>query len=135
MPFISPYNNPKLMLLNDREKYPFILLDELWYDCPLTGEVYKIERHFRTDLVSMPIVLAAVPIIGQTLVIRYFGKGVWLGARESILHDRLRRADENGNFIVPAHVAHKIFREALYEAGYDPVMCEDYYRALMLFNS
>jgi hypothetical protein len=32
-------------------------------------------------------------------------------------------------------VAHKVFREALYKAKYPPDMVENYYRALVLFNS
>lgn len=123
------------MLLNDRHALPWILTEKLWYDSPLTGEMYEIERHFRTNLVSMPMALAAVPVIGQMLVIRYFGSGVWLGAREGALHDWLRTPDKDGNFIVPAHIAHKIFREALYDAGYPYDLCETYYSAVVAFNS
>lgn len=133
MPFITPLD---MRLFNPRAKHPFMLLDELVYECPLTGETYTVNKYFRTDLASIPIRLAAIPIIGPALVIRYFGNGVFLGAHEGALHDRLRRPDKDGNTIVPAHLAHKIFRTALYDRYPDmPDLCENYYAAVVAFNS
>lgn len=135
MPFVSPYANVQAMLLNDRHAKPWMLLERLEYDDPITGERYTVEKNFRTDGSSVPIALAAVPVIGPMLVIRFFGGGVFKGFREGVLHDRLRRPDEHGNLLVSAKVAHLIFRGALYEAGYEPDICENYYAALVAFNS
>lgn len=135
MSFVSPWANLYLMLLNDRHKLPWILTEKLVYESPLTGEEYTIPRHFRTDLVSMPKMLAALPGIGGFAVLKFFGTGVWMGSREAVLHDWLRRADKHGNLPVPPIVAHRVFREALYAADYDPEMIELYYSAVVVFNS
>jgi hypothetical protein len=135
MPFVSPYANLQVMLLNDRHPLPWIMTEKMVYECQLTGETHEVERHFRTDLASIPIAMAAIPVIGPMLVIRYFGRGVWMGARECALHDWLRTPDKYGNLPVPARVAHRIFRAALYEAGYPPDLCENYYSAVVAFNS
>ena len=90
----------------------------------------------RTDLSSVPIAVSAIPVIGPLLVMRFFGKGIWLGAEEGILHDWLRRPDKiTGLPPVPARVAHRIFRGALYKRGYPPDLCELYYQAVLRFNS
>jgi hypothetical protein len=132
MPFISPYANLQVMLLNDRHDKPWITLEKLVYESPLSGETYEVKKHFRTDLASIP---KALILFAPPLAARFFGRGVWMGARESALHDSLRTKDEHGKYPVPAHLAHKIFREALYEAGYPSDLCENYYSALMMFNS
>lgn len=118
--------------LDDRSLFPWLTLAELVYEDPVTGETYVVPRHFRTDGASVPEAIAAIPVIGQALFLRYFGGGVFYGFKEGVLHDYLRRGD---NPPVPAHVAHKIFRAALYEAGYPPDLCETYYTAVRLFNS
>lgn len=118
--------------LDDRSIFPFITLSELVYDCELTGETYVVRRHFRTDGASIPEALAAVPLVGQALFLRYFGNGVFHGFKQGVLHDYLRRGD---NPPVSANVAHRIFRHALYEAGYPPDLCESYFHAVRLFNS
>lgn len=118
--------------LDDRSIFPWITLSELVYECPLTGETFVVPRHFRTDGASIPAAIAAVPLVGQALFLRYFGQGVFLGFKQGVLHDFLRRGDAPP---VPAHVAHKIFRAALDEAGYPPDMVSAYYQAVKLFNS
>jgi len=119
----------KVMLIDDRAKYPWFVLEPQQYECELTGDTYLIERGFRTDGSSVPIAIAAVPLVGAALLARFFGGGVFKGFREGVLHDWLRRGD-----VVPAHVAHKIFREALYAGGYPADLVENYYAALMLLN-
>lgn len=118
--------------LDDRSIFPWITLSELVYECPLTGETFVVPRHFRTDGASIPAAIAAVPVVGQALFLRYFGQGVFHGFKQGVLHDFLRRGD---NPPVPAHVAHKIFRAALYDAGYPPDLCENYFAAVVAFNS
>lgn len=135
MPFVSPFANVQVMLLSDREMFPWLTLEPLVYEDPVTGETFTVERNFRTDGASIPIALSLVPVIGPLLSMRYFGGGIWLGFREGVLHDRLRRKDKEGNTLVPAHVAHKIFRGALYDAGYPADLCENYYAAVVAFNS
>ncbi len=125
----------KVMLIDDRAQFPWYVLESQQYECDLTGETYIVERGFRSDGSSVPIAISAVPIVGAALVSRYFGGGVFKGFREGVLHDRLRRKDKDGNTLVPAHVAHKVFREALYKGGYPEDMIENYYSALMLFSS
>lgn len=134
--FVSPWANLHLMLVSDRHRLPWILTEKLIYESPLTGEEYEIPRHFRTNLVSMPKMLAALPGIGGFTVLKFMGEGVWLGAREAVLHDWLRTPDKRwGMLPVPAIVAHRVFREALYAAGYDADLVELYYRAVVTFNS
>lgn len=131
MPFITPLT---VMLLNDREQFPWITLSPLVYESPLTGETYEVPKHFRTDGASIPKALIAIPIIGQALALRYFGEGVWQGFKAGVLHDYLRRKRKDGTRPVPANVAHKVFREALYEMGYPADLVENYYKAVTLFN-
>lgn len=124
------------MLINDRHRLPWILTEKLIYESPLTGDEYEIPRHFRTNLVSMPKMVAALPGIGTFAVLSFFGEGVWMGAREAVLHDWLRTPDRHeGNLIVPPIVAHRVFREALYSADYPPELVELYYQAVVTFNS
>lgn len=132
MPFLTPL---QVQFLDDRSVFPWITMAPLVYESELTGEVYEVPRHFRTDGASVPIALAAVPVFGQALTLRYFGSGVWHGFKQGVLHDFLRRPDNAGRLPVPAKVAHLIFRSALYEAGYPPDLCENYYAALVAFNS
>lgn len=118
--------------LDDRSVFPWVTLSELVYECDLTGETYVVPRNFRTDGASVPEAIAAVPVVGQSLFIRYFGAGVFHGFKQGVLHDFLRRGD---NPPVRPHVAHRIFRHALYEAGYPADLCESYFHAVRLFNS
>lgn len=129
MPFTTPL---KLQFLDDRSEFPWITLAPLVYECDLTGETYTVPKHFRTDGASVPKALAAIPVAGQGLVIRYLGNGVFHGFKQGVLHDFLRRGPTPP---VPAHLAHKIFRNALHEAAYPPDLCEMYYSAVKLFNS
>lgn len=122
----------QVLFLDDRSEFPWLTLGELVYECELTGETYTVPRHFRTDGASVPMALAAVPVVGTALANRYFGRGVWQGFKQGVLHDYLRRGD---NPPVTAAVAHRIFRQALYEAGYPPDLCEAYYAAVVAFNS
>lgn len=124
------------MLVSDRHRLPWILTEQLIYESPLTGEEYIIPRHFRTNLVSMPKMVAALPGIGSFVVLKFLGQGVWMGAREAVLHDWLRTPDKRWrNLPVPPIVAHRVFREALYTSNYSPEMIELYYQAVVTFNS
>lgn len=129
MPFITPL---QLQFLDDRSEFPWITIAHLVYECDLTGETYTVPKHFRTDGASVPEAIAAIPIVGQSLFMRYFGHGVFHGFKQGVLHDYLRRGP---NPPVPAHLAHKIFRHALYEDGYPADLCETYYKAVITFNS
>lgn len=126
MPFTSPL---EVMFLDDRGPFPWITLEYLAYESATTGETYVVPRHFRTDGASLP---KALMLLAPPLAIRYFGSGVWKGFKQGVLHDYLRRGP---NPPVSAKVAHMIFREALYEAGYPEDMCEAYYAAVKAFNS
>lgn len=132
MPFLTPLN---VMLLDDRSVFPWITLSPLVYESPLTGETYEVPKHFRTDGASIPSALIAIPITGQALALRFMGQGVWQGFKQGVLHDFLRRKQKDGTTPVPAHTAHKVFREALYDGGYPPDLCETYYKAVLVFNS
>lgn len=112
MSFVSPYANLQVMLLSDRHPLPWITTETLMYHYPVTGEVFEVPRHFRTNLVSMPKALIALPVVGVAAFMEFFGSGIWLGARESVLHDWLR-TERNGSYPVPARTAHEIFRHAL----------------------
>lgn len=122
------------MLLDDRSEFPWITLEPLEYESELTGEIYTVPAHFRTDGASVPMAVGLLPGIGPALLARFFGQGVWQGFKQGVLHDYLRRK-KDGVTLVPAAVAHRIFREALYEAGYPPDLCETYYNAVVIFNS
>jgi len=130
--FLTPL---EAMLLDDRTMFPWITLEPLVYESPLTGETYTVPRNFRTDGSSVPAAIIAIPVIGQALALRYFGRGVWLGFKAGVLHDYLRRADLYGGTPVPARIAHMVFREALYACGYPEDLCETYYQAVVSFNS
>lgn len=134
MPFLYPNDQVKVQLLNDREEFPWLTLDTLSYQDPLSGEVYTVPKYFRTDGASVPKALVCVPIVGPALFQRFFGEGVWKGFREGVLHDYLRRK-RNGILPVKAEVAHRIFRQALEEAGYPYDLVESYYSAVVKFNS
>jgi hypothetical protein len=125
MPFLSPHANFHGMLLNDRHEFPWISLRPLEYEDPITGRLFVVPINFRTDGSSVPKALMMLPPLAMSI----FGGGVWLGFREGVLHDYLLRFG-----IVPPAVAHRIFRTALYEAGYDPAMCEIYYAAVCMAN-
>lgn len=124
-----------VQFLNDRSIFPWITTAPLVYVSALTGETYTVPKHFRTDGASIPKALIALPVVGQGLALRFFGAGVWLGFKQGVLHDWLRRPDKAGRLPVPAYLAHRIFREALYEAGYPPDLCETYFYAVKTFNS
>jgi hypothetical protein len=134
MPFVLPYNHAKVELLNDREEFPWITLAPLQFEDMLTGKTYTVPKYFRTDGASVPKALVAIPVIGPALFQRFFGQGVWMGFREGVLHDWLRRK-KDGVTPVPADVAHSIFRQALEEAGYPYDLVENYYEAVRKFNS
>lgn len=131
MPFLTDL---KLMFLNDREKYPWLTLEPLEYESPLTGQTYVVPKYFRTDGASIPNALIALPIIGNALVLRFMGQGVWQGFKQGVLHDYLRR-ERGGNLPVTASVAHAVFREALQDANYPSDIVENYYAAVVKFNS
>jgi hypothetical protein len=124
--FLTPL---EVRLLNDRTEYPWLTLSELVYESELTGETYTVPRYFRTDGASVPSALVALPVVGFLLFKRYFGSGVWLGFRAGVLHDSLLRSGE-----VPKHLAHKIFREALYSEGYPEDLIETYYAAVVDYS-
>ena len=126
MPF---HSLPKVMLLDDRAVFPWILLEELVYDSPLTGETYIVPKHFRTDGASIP---KALILFAPPLAARFIGSGVWLGFKQGIIHDYLRRGPVPP---VPAKVAHLVFREALEISGYPHDLVENYYAAVRTFNS
>lgn len=141
MPFLDPL---KLQFLDERGEFPFITIEPRRWQDPETGEIHTIPKHFMTDGASVPVALAALPVIGQALVLRYFGKGVFLGFGEGVLHDHLRRkpAIWNGDQIigygeppVTAAVAHEKFRRALVEGGYQDDMIQNYVAAVLAFNS
>lgn len=114
-----------------------------WAD-PKTGEVHTIPVNFRTDGVSEPIAIALIPIIGQLLTVSHFGYGVFMGFKQGVLHDYLRRrpAIWDGDKIVgygdppvPALVAHEKFKRALIEAGYPDELVDAYYAAVRAANT
>lgn len=121
----------KVQLLNDRGQFPWITLAPLVYESALTGETYTVPANFRTDGASVP---SALMLFAAPVAMRYFGEGVWLGFREGVLHDYLRRKRADGTTPVPAAVAHKVFREALTEAGYPEDLVANYYAAVATFN-
>ena len=129
MPFHTPL---EVMLLNDRAVFPWVTLSPLVYESPLTGMIYTVPKHFRTDGASIPKALVAIPVIGPTLFQRYFGEGVWQGFKQGVLHDFLRRGP---NPPVTPIVAHRVFKEALSEAGYPSDLVANYYAAVKTFNS
>lgn len=131
MPFLTPL---KVQLLKDDSTFPWITLEELQYEDPISGEVYTVPKHFRTDGASLPKSLVLIPIIGPLLFHRFFGEGVWQGFREGVLHDYLRRPVK-GKRPVEAKEAHLIFRRALEEAGYPYDLVNAYYGAVVKFNS
>ena len=123
MPFQTPL---KAHLLNDRAIFPWILLSPLVYESDLTGETYTAPTHFRTDGASVPKAILLLPL----LAMRFMGEGVWCGFKAGVMHDYLRRTK-----IVPAKVAHLVFREALVESDYPPDLVSAYYAAVVAFNS
>lgn len=129
MAFLDPLD---VRLLNDKAQFPWMTLAERRYEDQITGQTFVIPKYFRTDGASIPIAMAAIPVIGQAMVIRYFGQGVFMGFGEGVLHDYLRRGD---NPPVPPQIAHRIFRSALYAGGYPSDLCEMYYAAVVAFNS
>ena len=74
--FLTPLD---VRFLDDRSQFPFITLEPLVYECELTGETYTVPKHFRTDGASVPEAIAALPLVGQALFLRYFGHGVFHG--------------------------------------------------------
>lgn len=126
MPFHTPL---KVMLLNDRSLFPWITLSPLVYESPMTGETYWVPENIRTDGASIP---RALILMAPPLAARFMGNGVWLGFKQGVLHDWLRRGP---NPPVSAKVAHLIFREALTDAGYPDDLVSAYYAAVKLFNS
>ena len=132
MPWVEGCSELHVQLLNDRNVFPWITTRELaWFD-PVTGKTFIVPKYFRTDGASIPMALSLVPIVGAALCMRFFGKGIWQGFKQGVLHDCLRRGP---NPPVPADVAHRIFRDALIEAGYPDDLVENYYAAVASFNS
>lgn len=126
MPFLSTL---QVQFLDDRSAFPWITLAPLEYESELTGETYTVPKHFRTDGASVP---RALMLFAPPVAARFFGHGVWMGFKQGVLHDYLRRGP---NPPVSAAVAHRVFREALYVAGYPDDLCENYYAAVKMFNS
>lgn len=135
MPFTDDANTLVTQFLDDRSEFPFVTLAPLSYFSPLTGETYTVPRYFRTDGASVPVAIAAVPVIGPALLQRYFGHGVFHGFKQGVLHDYLRRPRDDGTTPVPAETAHAVFREALEDAGYPSDLVENYFAAVKAFNS
>ena len=131
MPFLTPL---QVQLLDDRSVFPWITLAPLEYESK-DGTIYTVPRHFRTDFASVPKALMAIPIVGQALAMRFFGNGTWLGVKPAVLHDWARRKRPDGTLPMPAADAHKLFKEALEEAGYPDDLVENYYEAVRRFNS
>jgi len=130
MPFLTPL---KVQLLNDREEFPWITLDALLYEAK-DGTTHTVPKNFRTDGASVTPLLS-VPVIGQALALRYFGEGVWQGFKCGVLHDWARRKDHNGITPMPAASAHLLLKECLEESGYPDDLVENYYAAVVKFNS
>lgn len=145
MPWVEGSSELDVRLLNDREQFPWLTLKPLAFYDPETGLTFTVRKYFRTDGASIPIALAALPIVGQALVIRYFGQGVWQGFKEGTLHDFLRRQrailDNLGNIVgyesppVTAEVAHRIFGDALRLGRYPEDLIENYVAAVRTLNS
>jgi len=126
MPFLTPL---QVQFLDDRSVFPWITISPLEYESELTGEVYTVPKHFRTDGASVP---RALMLFAPPLAARFFGQGVWHGFKQGVLHDYLRRGP---NPPVSAKVAHLVFREALQSAGYPDDICNNYFAAVVKFNS
>jgi hypothetical protein len=134
MPWVEGHGDLIIQFLDERVPRPFMLTQELWWEHP-DGRVFKIPKWFRFNGVSMPIGLAAVPGIGASLIIRFWGDGVFMGFKESALHDYLCTPDSTGRFPVPLSEGNKIFKIALEEANYPEDVVADYFAALSLANS
>jgi hypothetical protein len=114
-------------LLDDRAEKPWLTISPRRYEDPETGEIHTIPKGFLTDGASLPAALVAVPLLGPLLFLRYFGKGVFQGFAEGVLHDYLLT-------VLPAHEANRIFRTALIEAGYPEDLIETYYAAVVDYS-
>jgi hypothetical protein len=130
MPFLSPL---KVQFLSDQAKFPWITLEPLLYESEIADCTFEVPKNFRTDGASVPKALVALPVVGPALFLRYFGQGVWMGFKQGVLHDFLRRK-VGGTPPVPAKMAHLVFREALVEGGYPEDLVENYYEAVRRFN-
>jgi hypothetical protein len=135
MPFTDDANELDLRFFDDRSEFPFLTLQPLEYFSPLTGQTYTVPKYFRTDGASVPVAIAAIPVVGPELLMRYFGHGVFHGFKQGVLHDYLRRKRPDGTTPVPAETAHAVFREALADAGYPSDLVENYFAAVKAFNS
>lgn len=122
--FLDPLD---VRLLDDRAEKPWLTISPRRYEDPETGEIHTIPKGFLTDGASLPVALVAVPLLGPLLFLRYFGKGVFQGFAEGVLHDYLLT-------VLPAHEANRIFRTALYEAGYPEDLCETYFGAVSNYS-
>ena len=131
MPFLTPL---KLQLLNDRAEFPWLTLDVLVYT-DKKGNIHTVPKYFRTDGSSHPIAIAAIPVIGPMLVMRHFGSGVFMGFEEGVLHDWARRKRQDGTRPMSAADAHLLFKEALEEKGYPEDLVQNYFAAVVKFNS
>jgi hypothetical protein len=132
MPWLDPL---RFELVDERAEFPWAVIGPMRWMDPETREVHTIPDGFRTDGSSFPKQMMAIPIIGQFLAMRHFGNGIWVGFAAGTLHDCLRRGDENGVPPVPAHVAHWKFKLALQEDGFPYDVVENYYAAVVKYNS
>lgn len=117
-------------LVDDREEFPWEVISPLIWEDPETKEIHEVPIGFRTDGASIPMILSMIPIVGPALALRHFGKGIWFGFKEGVLHDFLRRNDP-----IPPSEAHLKFKRALIEGGYPEDLIANYYDAVRRFNS
>jgi hypothetical protein len=132
MPWLDPR---RFELIDEHAEFPWAVIGPLRWMDPETGEIHAIPDGFRTDGSSFPKLMMAIPFIGAFLSMRHFGNGMWLGFAGGTLHDYLRRSDENDNTPVPPDVAHLKFKRALIEDGFSEDVVENYYAAVVKFNS
>jgi hypothetical protein len=131
MPFITPL---KLQLLNESSEFPWILLEDYSWQDPDTDEVFTAPKHFRTDGASVPIAIAAIPVIGQALVMKMFATGMFKAFKPGVIHDWARR-EKDGTRPMPAADAHLLLKRIMEEQGYPEDIVEAYYKAVVTFNS
>lgn len=131
MPFLDPLN---MQLLNESNVFPWMLLERFRWQDPATGEIYEAPKYFRTDGASIPIEISAVPVIGQALIMRLFATGMFKAFKPGVIHDWARRK-VNGVRPMPAAQAHLLLKNIMTEQGYPQDIIDDYYAAVVKFNS
>ena len=132
MPWLDPL---RFELVDEHDRYPWAVAEDMRWQDPETGEIHTVKRGFRTDGSSHPKAIMAVPLFGQLLSMRHFGNGMWKGFAAGVLHDSLRSPDEDGNSPIPAQNAHYKFKLALAEDGWPEDVIENFYAAVVRFNS